>query len=184
MYAITDSLRYAEDQCNAVDCLLSQDQKPVYIVYVSGDITNFDDPINQKVIVKNRVTIADGYRAWTATEITAMDGYLYPRVEQLRGQALVLAGGQLTDKLFLIGSLCLPYDFNGFHGGLDPIQTFQTAPTNNSNIEVLLQIFGLGLPGSVNYFKIKDIVLSGKGIQEGISYKVLAEETSFNVSVP
>ena len=180
---ITNSLRFCEDFTNAVDCLLSQNQKPTYIIYVSGDVTNFNDPVNQKVIVRSRLTIADGYRAWTASQIHGLDGYLYPRVEQLKGQALVLAGGQLTDKLFTIGSFTLPYVWNTNNYGLDPLSTFQPAPNNNNNIEVYIQVFGLGLPNSVNYFKVKDVVLSGKGIQEGISYKVLCEQTDFSIDI-
>jgi hypothetical protein len=182
MTNITDSLRYAEDQCNAVDCLLSQDQKPVYVITVTGDTTNFDDTGLTRILTSQRITIADGYRAWTASQITGMDGYLYPRVEELTGQALVLAGGQLTDKLFLIGALVLPYNFNGMVGGLDPLPTFQ--PTSNANIDVYIQVFGLGLPRTVNYYKVKNIVLSGKHIQEGISYKVLCEAANVNIKVP
>lgn len=183
MTTISDSLRFAEDICNVNDVLLSQDQKPIFLVTIVNDQINFDSDSTQRIISSQRITIGDGYSLFVSQQYSPYDGYKYPRIQQLSDSVMVLANGQLTDMTILVGSICFPYDFNGIIGGLDPLATFQPPQGTNSNIEVYLQIFGLGLPTNVNYFKIKEIVLSGKNIQEGICYKVMAVAASVNINV-
>ena len=179
---ITDSLRYAEDYTNAVDCLLSQDQKKIFLTIVSNDQLNFDSTSNARIITSQRITIADGYRAWTANEDTPFDGYLYPRIEQLKTDILIQSNNQFAKQTFLIGSIVFPYNMNGIVGGLAPLETFQPRIGANNNTALYLQIFGLGLPDDANFFTIKEIRLSGKGVQEGISYKLVAEANGLTIS--
>lgn len=180
MTNITDSLRYAEDQCNAVDCIVSQDQKQVYLVQVANDQVGFADTSTNRVMISKRITIADGYRAWTVSQVSPYDGFLYPRVQQLDSRTAVQSGGQLGRMNVLIGAIVFPYCFNGISGGLDPA-IFQPLIGNNNNIQTYIQILGLGLPTNQSYFDIKEVMLTGKSIQEGISYKILAEYNGLSI---
>lgn len=172
MNSVSDSLKFAEDFTNVVDCLLAQNRKQVNLVIITNDNINYNDPTNQKTVIETRITIADHYRSYAP-----IDGYLNPRVEQYNSDIMVSANGQLTDNLLLIGSLVFPYEVNGFRGGIDPVM-FQPASSSVSSIQTYIQILGLGLSPQGNWFQIKEIKLTGKGIQEGISYKVLVEATS------
>jgi hypothetical protein len=178
--SITDSLRYAEDFTNATDCLLSQNQKAVYVVYMTNDQVAFDDPSTQRTVIQNKITIADGYRAWTAPLISPYDGFLYPRVRERKANILVQGKDQLTLTQVEVGSLVLPYCFNGCNYGTDP-DVFTPGIGKNSNVQVYLRIFGFGLPDTANLYTIKEVKLSGTGIQEGISYKLIAEANGLNI---
>jgi hypothetical protein len=172
---VANALKYAEDMTNVVDCLLAQNRKKVNLVNIISDQINYNDTTTNKTVIITRIVIADGYRSYAPP-----DGYLNPRVELAKSVGiLVSSNGQLTDNMFVVGSLVFPYTLNGFSGGLDPI-VFQPASERASNIQTYLQIFGLGLSPTGNFFQIKEILLSGKGIQEGISYKLLIEATSTN----
>jgi hypothetical protein len=179
--SITSALSYAEDFTNAVDCIISENTKSVYVVSIVNDQIGYDDSGASVVASTTRITIADGYRAYLASEDTPFDGYLNPGMRQLsRSEVKFLSNGQLTTNMFLVGPICFPYTYNSFSGGLDPLAVFQPPIGSNSNLQVYLQIFGTGLPETNNFFAIKDIVLTGKGIQEGISYKLLVEACLVN----
>lgn len=182
--SISDSLRYAEDFCNACDCLLSQNQKSIFLVTVTNDQVAFNDPAAVRVVTKERITIADGYREWTANLISPYDGYLYPRIDQLHDQIQGLSHNQLSDITVLVGSLVLPYNYNGIVGGYDPLNVFQPKQgAGISNQQIYLQIFGYGLPDTANYFSIKSIVLSGPLVQEGVSFKLIATANGKNLGI-
>jgi len=171
---VSDSLKYAEDMTNAVDCLLAQNRKQINYVAITNDAINYDDTNINKTTIISRLTIADGYRSYAP-----YDGYLNPGFEQISAENTVLSAGQLTDNLFLIGPFVFPYELNGVSGGVDPY-LFQPSIGSNNNIQIYLQIFGLGLSPQGNFYKIKEIKLSGKGIQAGISYKLLIQSTQSN----
>lgn len=180
---VTDSVRFAEDFANAADVVVSQNQKAVYLVTVTNDMVNFNDSTSNRVVTSTRLTIADGYRASVAATVSPYDGYMNPRVEELTGNVMIATGAQLMNKTVLVGPFVLPYTLNTVSGGRDPVATFQPAQGSNSNISVYLQIVGLGLPSNVDNFQINNILLSGKGIQEGISFKVLASTANVNLNV-
>lgn len=179
---ISDSLRYAEDQTNAVDCLLSQNQKAIWLVQVTNDQIGFNDPQNARTVAKTRITIADGYRAWTASLLSPYDGYLYPRIEQVSAHIQGLSHNQLSDIVVRIGSLVLPYNYNGLVAGYDPLDVFLPKQAGSAtNQAIYLQIFGFGLPATANYFSIKEIILSGPLVQEGVSFMLLAQANGQNL---
>ena len=177
--SISSALSFAEDQTNAVDCIISENTKAVYVVQITNDQVAFNDTSAARVVSSNRITIADGYRPYVATDDTPFDGYLNPYVRQLTpSEVKVLSPGQLSSNMFLVGPILFPYTFNSHSYGLDPLLIFQPAIGNNNNNQVYVQIFGVGLPSTSNYFAVKQIVLAGKGILAGLSYKVLVEATN------
>lgn len=160
MDSITDIKRWAEDQCNVVDCLQGQNLKKVQAVYITGDQVQFDDTGASRVVTTQLITIADGYRSYSQG-----DGFLYPRVNQKSGKVSRLAGAELSHNEVLVGPICFPYQVNTMSGGLDPVAVFQ--PTVGS---IHLQITNIGFPSDISFFSIDEVMLTGKGIQEGISY--------------
>jgi hypothetical protein len=164
-------LRYAEDISNAVDCLVAHNMKKVFLVTIMNDAIDFQDNTKNKAAIQTRLIIADGYRS-TAPG----DGYLNPGVHQVKSNINVLSAGQLVDNTILVGPFCFPYERNNQWFGIDPI-IFQPWLSNN-NLQVYLLIFGEGLAKNGDFFKITEIVISGKGMGDNISYKVKAEATN------
>jgi hypothetical protein len=177
-----NAFRLAEDQCNKVDCLLGLNPYAIYVLTIENDEVSFDDPTNIRVVnPPQRIVLADGY-----LPSAPYDGYLNPRVVQTSSSVSVLAGGQLSANYISIGPLCYPYTNGyGLSGGYDPLSTFQASTTlpGQNNLQVWLQIVGIGLSSTANsFYRVISIRLSGKGIQEGVSYKVIAESTGTNIS--
>jgi hypothetical protein len=180
--SISGALSFAEDMANAADVLLSENTKPIYAVTITNDQIAYNDTSASRVVSKERITIADGYRPFVSQQETPFDGYLYPCVRQLSpSEVRVLSNGQLSENMFLIGPILFPYTLGSFSGGLDPLATFQPTIGSNNNLQMYVQIFGVGLPNTTNYFSVKEIVLTGKGIHPGLSYKVLVESANINV---
>jgi hypothetical protein len=180
--SISSALAYAEDMTNSVDVMVSENTNPIYVVVVSNDQVAFNDTSAARVVSKTRITIADGYRPYIAQQDSPFDGYLNPDVRQLTPAEIKLySPGQLSSNMFLIGPILFPYVFGGKNYGLDPLLVFQPSIGGNNNLQVYVQIFGLGLPNTTNYFVIKRIILSGKGIAEGLAYKVLIEAAMVNI---
>lgn len=180
---VTAGLSYSEDQCNAVDVLLSDNTKQVFVVQVLNSQIGYNDTGASKIVNTTRITIADGYRAFVAQDDTPFDGYLYPCVRQLSpAETKILANGQLSTNMFLVGPILFPYTYNGNSYGLDPLATFQPSISGNSNQQMYVQLFGVGLPTTTNLYAVKQIVLTGKGILPGLSYKVLIEAAQLNLS--
>ncbi len=80
----------------------------------------------------------------------------------------------MDNSIVAVGALVFPYNVNGLSAGYDPLAVFQPKLTND-NMQIYLRIFGLGIPDEANYYAIRSVQLTGKDIQEGISFKLIAE---------
>ena len=180
--SISGALSFSDDMANAADVLLSENTKQVFVITVSNDQVAYNDTSSSRVVSSQRITIADGYRPFVYQEDTPFDGYLYPCVRQLSpSEVKVISNGQLSSNMFLLGPIQFPYTLGSFSGGLDPLATFQPTIGGSNNLQIYVQLFGVGLPSTTNYFDVKEIVLTGKGINPGLSYKVLLESSNINI---
>ena len=172
----SQAFRYSADQMLAVPSVLGVAVYQVYSVIITNDQVDFGDTSVNRIVSKTRIVIADGYRSYAGTP----DGYLNPLVKQPDGQTMVLANGQLSTNELLVGPLVFPYSLNGLTAGYDPLVTFQPPLVANSNTQTYLQIQGIGLSSTSNFFKIREIAL-GKGYDSNILYRLVVEATGINV---
>lgn len=159
--------RYQMDQALALPSILGVSQYQSYLITITNDQISSSDPSNQKVVVETRLTVADGYRC------NVPGFYLNPMVKQMQGEQIVLSNGQLTNNLLLLGPFVFPYCWRGCSFGTDP-QIFQPASHKTSNIQVYLQIKGLGLSPKGNFFEIKEIKIDD---MSNLSYQLVLEAT-------
>ena len=140
----------------------------VFLVEITNDQVSFDATDASRIVDETRILIADGYRSYAA-----LDGYLNPIVRQENGENLFLSAGQLTSDMIAVGPIVFPYFWNNFSGGTDA-QIFQP-PANSTNIQVYIQIRGVALSPSGNFFDVKQMQISDMG---GLSYKLICQANS------
>lgn len=147
----TDQLRYAEDQCNVADCLLSNNPYHVYLTVITTAGSPRPGVTGTRVRTDTRLTIGQGFLSFAPE-----DGYLNPAFVRRDGMQVVLSGGRLQDVEYLVGPIVYPFAVGSITGGFD---TSNFQPTVDiGNTQVYIHIFGPGLD-QVNgsYFQIKEI---------------------------
>jgi hypothetical protein len=151
------AFKYQMDYMLAIPSILGVAQYKVYLVQVVNDQIDFNDTAASRVVSSTRLLVADGYRDYATP-----DGYLNPTIQQEFGAQLVLSNGQFVDAVLLLGPLVFPYTANGFSGGIDPL-ILQPAIGSNNNIQIYIQIQGLGLNPKGNFFDVKEIRIADMG---------------------
>lgn len=167
----SQALRYAADQALALPSILGVSQYAVFLITVSNDQVDINETDTQRLVSKKRIVIADGYRAYSSA-----DGYLNPMLSQEEGEQLIISAGKLTANRLLLGPLVFPYTLNNFSGGFDP-QLLQPA-NGGGNKQVYIQIQGIGLSPSGNFFTIKELVLDQ---MSNISYSVVLQSNLLSI---
>ena len=165
----SQSFRYAMDFTLAQTSILGVTPYSVYVIQIVNDQIDISDTDGYRAVTETRVLIADGYRPYSAG-----DGYLNPIVTQELGQQLIISNGQLTSNSIELGPIVFPYTQNNFSGGTDS-QLFQPAIGSYNNVQVYVQLRGVGLAPNGNYFDVDQIVISDMG---GLSYRVILKSNT------
>jgi hypothetical protein len=128
----------------------------ITLVTITNDVINFDDTGIGRIRVNLPLYVG-----------TNLFPNLNPHIQYAaenglgHNSVLVLSGAAMTDLELLIGPLVFPYNVYGKCGGINPA-IFQPGPTAAKSTQIYIQVTGLGLnQANGNYFKIKEIVLSG-----------------------
>jgi hypothetical protein len=170
----SQAFRYAMDFTLAQTSVLGVTPYQVYLIQIDNDLVNFDDTTTNKQVTTTRILIADGYRNYAA-----LDGYLNPIVTQENGENLVLSNGQIVANTIVVGPIVFPYTQNGFSGGTDA-QIFQPPIGTNNNLQIYLQIQGVALSPSGNFFQVKEMKIAG---MSGLSYQLVCTATVTNPNI-
>ncbi len=169
------ALRLAEDYANAVDCILGECQYKVFLATAVNANIDIDTIGNAPPTpTYQRITIADGYRAYLA--VPPSDGYLNPQVVEKRTSVLLASQAVFSSKEVYIGPLVLPYTLGTKSGGTDP--AIFSPPPNSTNLQYWINIVGpgiLGGDGLGSYYDIKEVKLDA---MNNINYFVVITATA------
>ncbi len=149
----TAALRYAEDQCNVADCLLSNNPYQIYLTVVTTAGAPRPGVGGTRVRQPDvRITIGQGYLPYAPG-----DGFLNPSFVRQDGKQIVLSGGRLQDVTYLVGPIVYPFAVGSITGGYDTSNFQPTVDVGNT--QVYLHIFGHGMDQvNGNYFTIEEII--------------------------
>lgn len=165
----SQAFRYSMDFMLAQTSVLAVTPNSVYIVEVTNDQIGFNDTSAARITKETRVLIADGYRSYAAG-----DGYLNPIIEEPSGQSLVLSAGQLLNQTLQLGPIVFPYNWNNFAGGTDS-NLFYPLVGSNKNVQIYVQIRGVGLALNSNFYDVDHMKIADMG---GLSYYLMLNANS------
>jgi hypothetical protein len=154
MFDPSNALKYSIDSALAIPSILGICRYESYLITIANDRVKYNDPITNKMVVETRLLVSDGYRCY------APGYYLNPMLKQNNGENVVLSNGQLTSNQLLLGPLVFPYCFNGCNYGIDPL-SFQPAGQATNNVQIYIQIRGVGLSPKGNIFQVKEVKIDG-----------------------
>ena len=165
----SSAMRYAMDFTLAQTSIVGVTPYSVYVYQILNDQVDISDTDGYRVVLKERILIADGYRTYAS-----QDGYLNPIVTQEMGESLLVSNGQITSNIIILGPLVFPYTANNFTGGIDTA-IFQPPILDNNNIQVYVQLRGDALSPKGNFFDVDEIKTADMG---GLSYYVVLKSNT------